>query len=387
MKWSFNAGMRSTQLSESLNAQIKRHLKCDNNLGLFFTFFDHVVLEKRYKEIQAKFDSREKMVKINFLNCPMLRHAAKFYTPHLFDLFHKQFDISLGFVVQRHGQEREYKVLGRVELNALGVKTLTEVSCSCRKFESFGILCGHAIKVLSQMNVMEIPEKYILGRWRLDAKSCSSKGKEVMVDENDRKLVISAQYRHLCPKAVTLVAQASEDDEAYKLVEDTMTLLCAQVDDIFLSKHGFGASSSGPECPNIDKGLDLIDPKVKKAKGLKKKVTNRGVKGARRQKAWHEKVTKRGKNVPRSPFSQGLEGSDSEIIFQNPSSTQPTDGETPYYRQMAHLQSQASCSTQVSEMAFERSIHIPMEAESMFDDEEFLEALVSPHSHGAINPY
>ncbi|KAH7853484.1 hypothetical protein Vadar_002988 [Vaccinium darrowii] len=338
MKWSFTAGMRSTQLSESLNAQIKRHLKCDNNLGLFFTFFDQVVLEKRYKEIQAKFDSKEKMVKINFCNCPMLLHAAKFYTPHLFDLFHKQFDISLGckvietweledeigFVVQRHGQEREYKVLGRVELNALGVKTLTKVSCSCRKFESFGILCGHAIKVLSQMNVMKIPKKYILGRWRLDAKSCSSKGKEVMVEENGRKLVILARYRHLCPKAVTLVARVSEDDEAYKLVENTMTLLCAQVDNIFLSKHGFGASSSGPKSPNIDMGLDLIDPK---------------------------------------------------------------DGETPYYPQMAHLQSQASCSTQVSEMAFERSILIPMEAESMFDDEEFLEALVSPHSHGAINPY
>ncbi|XP_058191685.1 protein FAR-RED IMPAIRED RESPONSE 1-like [Rhododendron vialii] len=374
MKWSYNAGMRSTQLSESMNAKLKRHLKSNLNLGLFFTYFDQAVCDKRYKEKQATFDSREKMVRVNFPNCPMLLQAAKVYTPPLFDLFHKEFDISTGCtckviklevlgdeircVIQKHDEEREYVVLGSVELDAIGAKTLTEVRCSCRKFESFGILCGHAIRVLSHMNVMEVPVKYILGRWRLEAKSCSSKGKEVMVEENDRKLVISARYRHLCPKMVTLAARASEDDEAYKLVTDTITLLCAQVDDITLSKHGVGASSSGPD---IDMGLDLIDLNLKKAKGLKKKVTNRGIKGGKRLKAWHEKIKKRANGVPRSHFSQ--------------------DGETPYYPQMVHLLSQASCSTQVSEeKAFERagdistdhSIHIPMEAE-LFNDEGFID--------------
>ncbi|KAI8539219.1 hypothetical protein RHMOL_Rhmol09G0164500 [Rhododendron molle] len=382
MKWSYNAGMRSTQLSESMNAKLKRHLKSDLNLGLLFTYYDQVVCDKRYKEKQATFDSREKMVRVNFSNCPMLLQAAKVYTPPLFDLFHKEFDISTGCtckviklevlgdeircVIQKHDEEREYVVLGSVELDAIGAKTLTEVRYSCRKFESFGILCGHAIRVLSHMNVMEVPVKYILGRWRLDAKSCSSKGKEVMVEENDRKLVISARYRHLCPKIVTLATRASENDEAYKLVMDTITLLRAQVDDITLSKHGVGASSSGPD---IDMGLDLIDPNLKKAKGLKKKVTKRGIKGGKRLKAWHEKIKKRANGVPRSHFSQ--------------------DGETPYYPQMAHLLSQASCSTQVSkEMAFERagdistdhSIHIPMdgvmEAE-LFNDEGFIDFMAN----------
>ena len=60
MKWSFNAGMRSTQLSESLNAKLKKHLKSDHNIVQFFTHFDQVVLDKRYNESYAIYQSRQK---------------------------------------------------------------------------------------------------------------------------------------------------------------------------------------------------------------------------------------------------------------------------------------------------------------------------------------
>lgn len=98
------------------------------------------------------------MIRIKFLSCPTLLHVAKFYTPPLFDLFHKEFDISLGCkvkemkefgdkircVIQKRGAEKEYVVFGNVKLDASGAKTLGGVSCGCRKFENSGILCGHA---------------------------------------------------------------------------------------------------------------------------------------------------------------------------------------------------------------------------------------------------
>ncbi|KAI8550199.1 hypothetical protein RHMOL_Rhmol06G0086500 [Rhododendron molle] len=269
--------MRSIQLSESLNAKLKKHLKSNLHLDQFLTQLDKVIFDKRYNEKEAAHGSREKMVRLKYPSCPMLLHATKLYTPPLFDLFHKELDISLGCkviqskvlgdeircVIQKHGQEREYVVLASVELDALGAKTFQGVRCSCRKFESLRILCGHAIKV------MEIPEKYIIPRWRLDAKSCSSKGIEVMVEETDRKFVISVRYRHLCPKMVTLAARSSEDDEAYRLVEDTITSLGVQVENIFLSKHGHDASSSGAD---IDMGIDSIDPILKNAQGLEKEI-------------------------------------------------------------------------------------------------------------------
>ncbi|KAF7124972.1 hypothetical protein RHSIM_Rhsim12G0053100 [Rhododendron simsii] len=357
MKLSYNAGMRSTQLSESLNAKLKKHLKSNLRLDQFLTQLDKVVFDKRYNEKEAAHGSREEMVRLKYPSCPMLLHVSKLYTPPIFDLFHKELDISLGCkviqlklvgdeircVIQKHGQEREYVVLASVELDALGAKTFGGVRCSCRKFESFGILCGHAIK-----------------------------GKEVMVEETDRKFVISARYRHLCPKMVTLAARSSEDDEAYRLVEDTITSLGVQVENIFLSKHSHDASSSGAD---IDMGIDSINPILKNVKGLKKKFTDRARKGGRRLKPWYEKLKKRAKGVPQPQFSQGVEQSGSK------------DDGTPYYPQTAHLLTQASSSSQISEdmefgqaghITIDGSIQIAMETESFFHNEGFIDFIINP---------
>ena len=49
------------------------------------------------------------------------------------------------------------------------------LSCSCRKFESFGILCRHGLKVFDVLDIKLIPNKYIMKRWRRDAKDESRK--------------------------------------------------------------------------------------------------------------------------------------------------------------------------------------------------------------------
>ncbi|KAL2940276.1 Protein FAR1-RELATED SEQUENCE 6 [Bienertia sinuspersici] len=44
----------------------------------------------------------------------------------------------------------------------------SEVSCDCKLFESCGIMCRHSIKVYDMNLVEDVPEKYILRRWRKD---------------------------------------------------------------------------------------------------------------------------------------------------------------------------------------------------------------------------
>ncbi|KAK8937246.1 Protein FAR1-RELATED SEQUENCE 5 [Platanthera zijinensis] len=63
MKTAVTLGMRSTQLSESLNGDLKDYLKSNFDLGSFFKHFERVIDDKRYKELQAEFESREKMSK------------------------------------------------------------------------------------------------------------------------------------------------------------------------------------------------------------------------------------------------------------------------------------------------------------------------------------
>ncbi|XP_048502252.2 protein FAR1-RELATED SEQUENCE 5-like [Beta vulgaris subsp. vulgaris] len=44
----------------------------------------------------------------------------------------------------------------------------TEAKCECKLFESAGILCRHIISLYNKLKIKEIPEKYILRRWRKD---------------------------------------------------------------------------------------------------------------------------------------------------------------------------------------------------------------------------
>jgi len=50
MKDVFTLGMRSTQLSESLNSEVKRHFKYDFDIIRFLKHFERVVEDKRKKE-------------------------------------------------------------------------------------------------------------------------------------------------------------------------------------------------------------------------------------------------------------------------------------------------------------------------------------------------
>ena len=46
----------------------------------------------------------------------------------------------------------------------------SNISCSCKKFESLGILCCHALWVFSIKNLTRIPSQYILKRWTKETK-------------------------------------------------------------------------------------------------------------------------------------------------------------------------------------------------------------------------
>ncbi|XP_028076270.1 protein FAR1-RELATED SEQUENCE 5-like [Camellia sinensis] len=77
MKLVSTTGMRNTPLSESLNAELKRHLKVDHNIVQFFTHFNRVVMDKRYEEVKAIYDSRQRLSRIKLKMSPMLIQVAK----------------------------------------------------------------------------------------------------------------------------------------------------------------------------------------------------------------------------------------------------------------------------------------------------------------------
>ena len=62
------------------------------------------------------------------------------------------------------------------------------ISCSCRKFETFGILCCHAVKVFDLLDIKIIPDIYILKRWTRNAKNGYVSGSRMINDGGDANL-------------------------------------------------------------------------------------------------------------------------------------------------------------------------------------------------------
>jgi zinc finger SWIM domain-containing protein 3 len=90
----FTLGMRSTQLSESLNKDMKDVLKCDLDIAKFFTHFERVVASKRAKELDAEYNSRKKLPRIQ-MNTPILIQARNMYTTCIFEAFQTEYERSL----------------------------------------------------------------------------------------------------------------------------------------------------------------------------------------------------------------------------------------------------------------------------------------------------
>jgi hypothetical protein len=46
-----------------------------------------------------------------------------------------------------------------------------KINCSCRKFDSMGILCSHALRIYNIKGILRIPDQYFLKRWSKNARS------------------------------------------------------------------------------------------------------------------------------------------------------------------------------------------------------------------------
>ncbi|KAK2972543.1 hypothetical protein RJ640_014267 [Escallonia rubra] len=183
MKTTVTLGVRSTQLSESMNVKLKKSLKSKLDIPTFFKLFAMV--------------------------------------------------------------EGEY-VVTRDEENAT-------LSCSCNKFETVGILCGHALKVLDVLDIKYIPETYILKRWTRGARHGCALDEDGLDVHRSGALDVSGRYRELWPDAVRLAHKASEFKDGYLLYKTKMKELDKKIEE--LRKKHYECTDHGCE-PNGHKGVD-----------------------------------------------------------------------------------------------------------------------------------
>jgi hypothetical protein len=172
----FFAGMSSTQRSESMNAFFEGYLYSSITLKVFVEQFENAMWNKVEKEILSEFECFKGKLECSS-SSPMEKQFQEAYTHEIFKWVQIEFSGRQGCIVKevvRGGEEVKYKIQDEAETGRFFEVRFSSseclVGCVCRMFEFRGILCRHALFVLSQECVTVLPDRYILDKWRKDIK-------------------------------------------------------------------------------------------------------------------------------------------------------------------------------------------------------------------------
>jgi zinc finger SWIM domain-containing protein 3 len=222
----------------------------------------------------------------------------------IFQLLQEEFEeFQSAYIVSRDesGLCREY-VVSIVEkeeqYTVYGNSAEQTVSCSCRKFETIGFLCSHALKVLDAMDIKYIPDRYVMKRWTKYARCLTSPEVLGQAGQADKSLEISNRYQYMCPKYVRLVARASECEESCRVLDQFWGELGDKVEEILQKQTSISPSVTQPDVQSLKIALSSITNGAESENALDKSSSTAA------------KVLKRkdqkSKNHPRNYIEKGL---------------------------------------------------------------------------------
>lgn len=178
LKSSFWVGMSITQRNESMHAFFDSYVNSKTTLKQFLEQYDNALRSKVEKECQAEAKSFSQQLS-RVTTYEMEKQVQEVYTMFKFQEFQQEV-IGKMYCELLNCMGSEYEVredvmVGegkrrRTYFKVLFHKDDCEVSFSCSKFQFRGILCRHAIAVLIRNDIILLPEKYILRRWRRDVR-------------------------------------------------------------------------------------------------------------------------------------------------------------------------------------------------------------------------
>lgn len=218
----FLAGLTTTGQSKSINAFIQRFLNAQTRLA---QFVEQAAVAVDFKDQAGEQQTMQQNLQNICLKtgAPMESHAASVLTPFAFSKLQEQlvfaahyasFQMEDGFLVRHHTKlEGGRKVYWNSQQGI--------ISCSCHQFEFSGILCRHALRVLSTGNCFQIPERYLPPRWR----RVNSSALKLQSTPNHHAEKVQ-QFQNLVS---ILVTEAAKSKERLDLVTEQVSLLLSRI--------------------------------------------------------------------------------------------------------------------------------------------------------------
>ncbi|KAK1589001.1 hypothetical protein Q3G72_029450 [Acer saccharum] len=227
LKEIFLAGMFPIQQIEVSTSLFEGYLDKNTPLKEFLDKYDQALQTSYQLEALADMDSRNSSYMLKS-RCYFEFQLSKLYTNEILRKFGKEVEGMYSCFSTRQlsadGPNFTYTVKEQVELNEDRRDSMDfevfynasemEVLCTCGLYNFRGYLCRHALSILNQNGLEEIPPQYILSRWRKDIK------RSYILDHTCSGIDINNpvhRYDHLNKSIIRVVEEGRKSQDCYKV--------------------------------------------------------------------------------------------------------------------------------------------------------------------------
>ncbi|KAH6785155.1 hypothetical protein C2S51_037610 [Perilla frutescens var. frutescens] len=279
----FSAEILSSQRSGSTNHAIGFKASKATNLHEFYTIFKRTIQRWRSREQADEFECSKAIPNSRIPLTGMLKHASEVYTLSVFYDFEDELLKSISSSVNEVGEEfgvKVYDVQDHDVCISYRVNFFLEenfITCTCRRFEEYGLLCSHCLRILDRNSAKQIPLRYITKRWTKFAKN-DIWDKIANSSDQIAGLMDFNGWRHnMARNYYSILTKAQESEEARMIIEEG-------------SKSIFEAVEALATKPNLIEDTDVstssisvLDPQRTTTKRRKKRIKGQLEKGKKKE--------------------------------------------------------------------------------------------------------
>lgn len=264
----FCARMTSTQRSESANHLLKTYVPPACPMHAFVRQFEKLQFDRESEESYEEKRTSISGVTYRF-NLPIEKHASKVYSRAMYEQFGESMYKSGAYLLDEVTKDRSYiarhidalsrekwsKVLYKVDVSA----DKANFSCECGVFEHSGMLCCHIIKVMLEMDVLEIPKDHIMKRWTKDARDILPSSLARYQKDNGPPKTASFRHSKLYVRALECVQLGESNVDSYELGMALLSDVVIKLTPLSGVKDGMGLAEREAVAAQSESGAALID--------------------------------------------------------------------------------------------------------------------------------
>ncbi|RYR12187.1 hypothetical protein Ahy_B04g069726 [Arachis hypogaea] len=270
----FWAGMRSTQRSESMHSFFNKYITRNSSLIQFVKQYDNCLGSREQAERESDAADFHMLIPCATKSCIEAQFQDA-YTHAKFREVQAQFrgkancitrlkNSALGYSVYDVGEQVSSSIFNKFVVTYDSVAA--EVKCQCLLFESRGILCRHALSVLSFEPVSQVSPRYILERWSKKVKRRHTHIKS----SHDEPLMEprSKRFDQLVFRSQNICEFASESEELTAILHRTYDNVMAEMESLKAKRKE--TSSLSHEDANLESVNELQSPPRIRTRGRPK---------------------------------------------------------------------------------------------------------------------